>query len=219
MAFEELQERLKSEWQTTVDRLQENPAVINLKDRYDALSPVGQKSVVAGAIGALILVLAMPVYNTYLASADSMTQFSEKRSLIRDLLRTYKEAQDNPVGQRPPAVDDVRSRVESILAGAQILPEQNQGVTVTGLQGNLIRDSLVAGVVQVTLSQLNLRQAVNLGADFSSIQGTKLKDLIMNASSKDPRYYDAVYRIVVLKSDASTTEPAAPAPSPRGGGR
>lgn len=215
MTLEDLQERLKSEWQQTVDRLNENPLFINLKDRYESLSTTGQKLVLFGGVFVLLLIVGMYPYNSYMTSADTMQEFEGKRSLIRDLLRTYKEAAENRSAVVPPMPQDVRSRVEGILGAAQLLPEQNKGVIIAGKPGSLVRESLVGGVVQVSLAQLNLKQITSLGTEFSSIQGAKLKDVLMDASSKDPRYYDVVFRILVFKSEGaeeSGEEPPAPVP-------
>lgn len=206
MAFEEIQERLKSEWQQTVDRLNENATVQSLKDRYESLSPFAQKAVtVAGIIGVLLVLTMMP-YNTYLNSSDSLSQFEGKRSLIRDLLRTYKESKENPVSVNPPSISEVQSRMENILTASQILPEQRRGMN-TSPTASLVKANLVEGVVTVTLGQLNLRQIINLAGDFSSIEGSKLKDLKLDASSKDPRYYDATFSVLVFKGLSPADEP------------
>lgn len=203
------------------DRIVELPAYQSLKDKYDTMSTGGQKAIVIGGIALVVLLIGIAPYNTYVASQDSLIEFEEKRSLIRDLLRTHQESQATAGTTRPPGVSDVQNRIDSILMNSQILPEQKQGVT-TDATTSLISESLVAGVLKISLAQLNLRQIVNISADLASIEGAKLQDILMDASAKDARYYDVIYRVVVLKSNIDDEPPAAgaggppPPPSQRG---
>ncbi len=217
MAFEELQERIKSELGPLADKISEQPTVQSLRDRYDTLSPSMQKVVVGAGIAIITLMLASIPYSYYVSSEDTLITFQEKRDLIRDLLRTHKESQEIQGSVTPPQVSEVQSRIDSILTNSQILPEQKKGVT-NDVPSQMINPSLVAGVVRIQLEQLNLRQITNLSADLASIQGAKLKDILMDANKKDERYYDVIYRVVVFKSNA---EPAAPpdANPPPGGRR
>lgn len=219
MAFEELQERLKSEAAQFMDKLSEQPTVQSLRDRYDTLTPTMQKVVVGAGLGIFTLLLASIPYGYYTTSQDTMITFQEKRDLIRDLLRTQKEAQEIQGSASPPQVSEVQGRIDSILNNSQILPEQKKGITADAASA-LINPSLVAGVVRVQLEQLNLRQITDLSAGLASIQGAKLKDILMDANRKDPRYFDVVYRVVVFKSSAEPEAPNGGNPPPAGrGGR
>lgn len=199
MAFEELRERLKDEWQKSLEKAEESRVYTELKDRYENLTPVQQKIMLGVTIGTVLLVLFSIPYSSFSTSEDSLFEFTEKRQLIRDLLRTSKEAKESPEIPVPPAVEDLRAQAEGMLTTAQLLPEQIAGVTAEGPHGGIVNGQLVSGNVRVAANQLNLRQIVDLGHEFSSISpSAKLKDLQITAS-KEPGYFDVVYRILVLK--------------------
>lgn len=216
MAFEAQIEELKGRLQQLGDSIAETSAYQQLRDRYETLSPPMQKLSVGATIAVLTLLLAFVPYGTYVASQDTLIDFQEKRDLIRDLLRTHNEAQSNPPLPRLPDVSEVQNRIETILNSRQLLPEQKKGVT-TDANSPLINANLLAGTVRVALAQLNLRQVTDISADLASIEGAKLKDILMDANAKDARYYDVVYRVVIFKSNVPD-EPAG-APPAGGGGR
>ncbi|MBX3018041.1 MAG: hypothetical protein KF767_09135 [Bdellovibrionaceae bacterium] len=215
MAFEAQIDELKGRLQQIGERIAEMPAYQQARDRYETMSPPMQKLSIGGGIALITLVLALIPYSTYSNSQITLGEFQEKRDLIRDLLRTHNEAQSNPPLPRLPDLSEVQSRIDGILNSRQILPEQKKGVT-TDAATPLINANLQAGTVRVSLAQLNLRQVTDLSADLASIEGAKLKDIMMDANAKDARYYDVVYRVVVFKSNVPD-EPAAPPPAGRGG--
>lgn len=199
MAFEDLKDRLKEEWQKSLDKAEESSVVTEIKDRYENLTPIQQKIMLGVTIGAALLVLFAIPYSSYSTSEDSLLEFTEKRQLIRELLRTSKEAKESPEIPVPPAVDELRAQAEGMLTTAQLLPEQIAGVTAEGAQGGIVNSQLVSGNVRVAANQLNLRQIIDLGHEFSSISpSAKLKDLQITAS-KEPGYFDVVFKILVLK--------------------
>lgn len=217
MAFEAQLDELKSRLQQLGDRIAETPAYQQAKDRYDTMSPPMQKLSIGVGITVITLILAVIPWGTYSASQLALTDFQERRDLIRDLLRTHNDAQSNPPLPRLPDISEVQSRIESFLSSRQILPEQRKGVSQDA-NSPLINSNLLAGTVRVALSQLNLRQVTDLSADLASIEGAKLKDILMDVNAKDNRYYDVVYRVVVFKSNVPD-EPAAAPPSGNNRGR
>lgn len=199
MAFEELRERLKDEWQKSLEKAEESRIYTEIKDRYENLTPVQQKLMLGISIGTLLLLFFSIPFSYYSASEDSLAEFTEKRQLIRELLRTSKEAKESPEIPVPPAVEELRTQAEGMLTSAQLLPDQMGGVTAEGPQGGIVNAQLAAGTVRIVANQLNLRQLVDLGHEFSTINpSAKLKDLQITAS-KEPGYFDVVYRVLVLK--------------------
>lgn len=218
MAFEAQLDELKSQAQQFGDKIAETPLYQQLRDRYETLSPPMQKVAIGATIAVVTLILAFIPYGSYVASEDYLVEFQEKRDLIRDLLRTHNDVQSNPPLPRLPDLGEVQGRIDGILNSRQILPEQKKGVT-TDANGTLINQNLLSGTIRVALTQLNLRQVTDISADLASIEGAKLKDILMDANAKDPRYYDVVYRVVVFKSNVPD-EPAAAGNRPPGrGGR
>ncbi len=219
MNLEDLKDRLKNDLLKTQERLEENSTYLSLRDRYQSLGPAAQKAVSAGAVTVLLLIILSIPFGQYSVSNDTVTEFEGKRALIRDLFKVQKETNDVPEIAAPPPAAAVKARVESDLQGARLLPEQMKGVTVLPpTDSDLIKAHQNDGVVEVNLGQLNLRQVVDLGAQFQNISpSVKMKDLIVQASTKDPRYFDVIYRLVVLKVAQEELPP--PEPPTRGRGR
>lgn len=211
MTFEDLKDRFKSEFQQLTDRIQETPAYLSLKDRYDTLPPSRQKVVTLSVLGLiLVLVFSIP-FSTYMASSENVAEYEEKKDLIRDLLRAHKEANESSLTVDPPGMDQVRAQADSAIQSLNLLPEQNRGIQVQPLHSPLIKSSIVEGVLEISTLQLNLRQVVSLATGLAKIPGAKLKDLIMNANAKDGRYFDTIFRVVVFKGEPPVEGGGSPA--------
>lgn len=181
-------------------QLQESPAYQQAQDRYQNMSPSMQKLSVVAAIFFIALVVLYYPLSQLAESRTSLTLFEEKRNLIRALFKTYREASSAPNIVRPPNLEGLRVAVESILNRAELLPEQNLGISQGGPEGRLIPQNLVAYVLQVKLAKLNLRQIVDIGSSIAGIsESVKMKDLVVSANRQDTRYYDVTYALYGLK--------------------
>ncbi len=220
MAFEDLKERFQSEFSALSEKVQDSSAYIQLKERYENLTPTQQKLTLAGiSIFAFYLVFSIPL-GYFSNSSDAVTEFEDRRQLIRDMAKVTRDTQDLPEIPVPPDVNSLKSMVDSQLKAARLLPEQIVSTEVASERVNLIPPNLVTGVLKVTLSQLNLRQIVDLGFQLQNISSSvKVTDMKMDASAKDQRYYDVTYRLAVLnvptQEEAPVEEPK-PQPKRRG---
>ncbi|PWU17229.1 MAG: hypothetical protein C5B49_09275, partial [Bdellovibrio sp.] len=202
MNFEDLKERLKAAFQSIMDRLQENENYISLRDRFAEFSPQKQKAIIFGSIGFVLLLLFAIPFSTYQSASDQIGEYEAKKDLIRELLRAHKEAAENPLSVSPPSMGEVRSQIEAAIQSLNLLPEQNRGILVQPPGGSLVKNSIIEGVYEISTVQLNLTQIINLGTSLVKIQGTKLKDLVMRANAKDPRYFDTSFRLIVFKGES-----------------
>lgn len=221
MGLEEVKERFKSEWQQTKERLEDNSTFVSLRDRFQSYSPLVQKLILFGALGLVVLgILSLPMGH-YETSSEHLAEFDSSRSLIKDLFRVQKDISETPQIPTPPPIDSVKSRIEFDLQGAQLLPEQIRGVTVLPAQKTPLYDtSQNEGSVEISLAQLNIRQITDLGNQFQSISpSVKLKDLVISASAADSRYFDVIYRLLVLKVLPEETIAPDPAEKPGKKGR
>ena len=203
-----LQDQLKSSAQQTLERIKESSAYAKAQDRFENLSPSGQKlSVIFATLLAVFLLLFVPLSN-FTSSHNDLSQFEEKRGLIRELFRTYRESSSTQNLAVPPNAGMLRSAIESILNRAELLPEQNQGVSTGALEGRLIPQNLVSEVVFVNLSKLNLKQIVDIGASIVGISNSvKMKDMLIRANMQDTRYFDVTYKLYSLNVPEPTPEP------------
>ncbi|PIS09722.1 MAG: hypothetical protein COT73_13110 [Bdellovibrio sp. CG10_big_fil_rev_8_21_14_0_10_47_8] len=210
MAFEDIKEQLQSELKTRWEQIQESSLYIQIKERYENLTPVMQKISLYGIIAVLLyLVLSFPLgYMTQ--SNDYVAEFEDKRQLIRDLLKSSRESQDVPNVQPPPSIDSLKAQVDNQLENARLLPEQIQGTTVSAEKSTLIPAAFSQGILRVQLAKLNLRQIIDLGHQFQNISpSVKMIDLSIEANSQDPRYFDVVYKLspLVVHLQEETPEP------------
>lgn len=206
--LEELKDQLKATGQRIGTAIQETEGYQKLQDRYQSLNPSSQKLVwVGGVIVAAGLVLFYPL-SQISNSQTSMVSFEDKRSLIRDLFKTYRESSAQASIPVPPAVDMLKSSIESIISSANLLPEQRIGTIESAVEGRLIPQSLVSHVLEVKLAKLNLKQIVDIGTSITGISpSVKMKDLVITAHSTDTRYFDVTYKLYSLNVPEPTPEP------------
>ncbi len=78
----------------------------------------------------------------------------------------------------------------------------------------LVLKNLTEGVLQANLAELNLRQVLDMGHSFQSINpSVKLKDMDMIANREDSRYFDVTYKLVALAVPAPPEVPVEAPPS------
>jgi len=216
-ALDDLKEQLSSEAKNLWEKLQDNSLFIKMKERYENLTPVMQKVTVATiAVIFLYLIFSIPL-GYFSASRESVAAFEEKRQLIRDLLKVSREAQEVPDLPVPPDLSTLRSQIEGQLQAARLLPEQIKGTENSSDPIKLIPGNLNQGALNVSLSQLNLRQVIDIGHALQNISpSVKMTDLKMEASLKDARYFDVIYKLVVLAVPSQTeTAEIEPPPQPK----
>jgi hypothetical protein len=219
MAFEDFKEQVQSELKNRWEQFQETSLYIQTRERYENLSPNAQKITLAGIATVLALILISFPWGYFSQSSQSIAGFEEKRSLIRQLLKSTRESQEAPNLPVPPDVNSLKNQVESQIQAARLLPEQKRAVTPMDEKTRLIPGNLSQGSLVISLAQLNLRQIIDLGHQFQSISpSVKMTDLDIQASAKDPHYFDVIYKLAVLSVPSqieAAPEPETPAKKPR----
>lgn len=199
MNLEDLKDRFQSEGRQLLEKIQDSSLYNQMMDRYENLSPVMQKLTLVGLGAALTAgVLSIP-YDSYNLSKDYEQEFVGKRDVIRDLLKTVREAQSVPNISPAPTVDLLRSMVQNQLTNAQLIPEQIVSVSTTESNSKLIPAKLASGAIEVKLAKMNLKQVVDIGYQLQSLNSSvKMKDLTIQPNAQDSHYMDVTYRIVAL---------------------
>jgi hypothetical protein len=217
MNFDDLKDRLSSELKTTWDRIQESSLYNKLKDRYENLSPSMQKvTMIAAVVLVVALIFSFPL-SYYSQSSTYVSEFEEKRDVIRELLKISREASDVPDLAQPPPVEQLKSMAESQARAANLLPEQIASIEVGSSDSKLIPANLSAGSLSVSLNKLNLRQVVDLGYQLQSMNASvKMQDLLITANREDVHYFDVVYKLIALAVPSAISIPE---PEPVRGGR
>ncbi|MEQ1723708.1 MAG: hypothetical protein ABL930_11070 [Pseudobdellovibrio sp.] len=218
--LDNLKEQLKALGAKIGQQVQESPAYAQAQDRYENLSPSGQKLVQAGGVLLILFMFLFIPLSNLSDSQSTLSLFEEKRSLIRDLFKTYRESSATPSIATPPTYEILRSNVESIIARAELTPEQNLGSIEITAEGKLIPQSLVTHALQIKLSKLNLKQIVDIGSGLVGISDSvKMKDMQITANSQDTRYFDVSYKLYSLKVPAPQVEAPPETPETKKGNR
>ena len=219
MNFDDLKERLLSSLKQIWERIQDSSAYNQLRDRFENLSPQGQKGVLAASVLILGLIIFSMPYGYWNESQTSVKGFEDRRDIVRRLLKASRESADVPDIPPAPATDALRSQVESYLKEIQLLPEQIKSVDVATLDSKLIPADMAQGSVSVNLAKLNLRQILDIGYKLKTLSpSVKMTALQMLPNPQDARYFDVIFKLVALSvpqiAPPPIPEPEAPVKRP-----
>lgn len=225
MALEELRERFSQQLKDLGGKIQDSPAFQSMKEKFDDL-PANQQKIVVILLAVVIsfFLFSFP-YENWSASSESVTEFEDRRELIRDLLKVTKETSEIPSFVPAPELGQIKTDIEMRLQQFQLVNEQLAGVNVEmPTNSSLIPTSRQEGGIKVMLKKLNLRQVVDITAQLQAMEpAIKLKNLSLDSNLQDARYLDAVLEFVVIKipqiSMDSTGTDAEEGTRPRGKGR
>jgi len=210
MNYKELLEQayafLKSKW----DQFTESPTYNQLMDRYENMTPAMQRLTVVGlSLVGVFLVLAIPLSDLS-GSGDAVTEFEDKRNLIRDLLKASREVSEVPDLPKAPLNDALQEQINSKIKMENIYPEQIKGVEVLNVKSSLMPSTLVQGGMMVHLAKLNLRQIVDVGYQLANLSpSVKMKDISISPNQEDSKYMDVIYKLVALAVPDIVLPPAA----------
>ncbi len=198
----------KSIFDKTSERVSTSDAYIQLQDRYQNLTPSGQKIARFGGFVLILFVVLFVPFSYLSSSSQTISLFEAKRTLIRNLFLTYRESSSTQNVAVPPPQDSLKASIESVIQRAELTPEQILGVSEAGAEGRLIPANLISNVLSVQLAKLNLKQIVDIGGSILALsESVKMKDVSIIANGQDNRYYDVTYKLYSLKVPEPTPEP------------
>lgn|GEM_PF-4671244 len=211
---EELLNRLREGFDTLSGKIRESPSYQKLRERFESLSPNGQKAVLGSAAAFALLLLLLAPLNSFFNSLNNINQFESHRSRVHDLYKAASEGQSNSGLTQAPAAEVLRTQIESILKSNQILSEQILSISNDAPPSYLPKEGL-SSTTQIRLSKLNLRQIIDAGLAIQGIStALKIIDLDVRANTQDSRYFDVNYRLIALQVPSPPTiefEPEPPA--------
>lgn len=208
-AFEDFKDQAKTRLLILGDRIQESPAYIELKDRYENLNPRMQM-LVRLFIGLLVFLLLFTVVKSPLNTAnENIASYQEKRELLRSLFKTSRASLDVPAIPTAPAIESIRFQLDSYFRQIGLIDSQMAGMFQDPITGNLIPNTMSDGSLRVQLNKLNLRQITDISHRLTNVSPSiKITDMSMNANLEDSRYYDVTWKMVALKVPALPPPPA-----------
>lgn len=203
----QIKDRIKSLWA----QFEESSTYQQLMDKYEDMSPRNQKLVQIGSVvGSILLLLMIPLSNIF-SSSDFVTEFEDKRDLTRDLLRTFRDANQAPNIPQPPDLGSLQTRIQAELQNLRLNPDQIKSVNESASNSQLIPEEFSKGAIEVNIANLNTRQLVDIGFQLSNLHpSVKMTDLDINASIEKPGYFNLMAKIISLKPPEVTIAQAEP---------
>ncbi len=187
---------LKQYW----EQIQETQVYGQLQDRYQNLTPQGQKITQVLCLFAFLGSLLYLPLSQMSVSQDLIHEFENQRELIRDLFKAYRSSGATPQVAPAPMSSITISTIQSQLQNSRLLPEQIISVSTAMAEQGIIPSSLLSEVVEVKLSKLNLKQIVEIGTQLTNISNAiKIKDLLIQAKSEMMGYFDVQFKLYSLK--------------------
>ncbi len=222
MAFEDLKDRLSEQAQGYWSRIQESSIFIQLHEKYADLNPTSQKIVIVISSVLLAFFTLMIPWSYISSSQQSVLDFETNKIILRDLYRVSRASAE--LEGAPPQVDPsaLAARAQAQLQTMSLQTEQIERVVAVD---NALGGPGIPGVpkavqqkgIEVTLRKLNLRQVIEIGYQLLTLQpGLKMTGLTVTASSPDPHYFDAIYRVISFSLPAPAAD-IKPVPNRRGG--
>ena len=200
MNFEDLKDQLREQFQELWAKIQENELFIQLKERYDGLTPEVQKIINFTSI-AIVVYFIYSIPASFSSSSSTYEEnFIENRQLTRDLIRAGRLTRDLKMPPPAPDFPQMQSNIERILTENLVLEEQKSSLTqkndVAGT--DLVSKSFNQTGARVVVKKLNLKQLVKIAEDVSKMPSSELINMSVQADTKDPHYFNVDYEVAAF---------------------
>lgn len=194
--IDQLKDTIGARW----EQFQETDLYIQLREKYDNLSPVAQKSVIFGSIGFVFLILFLTPYGWYSTSEEYVVSYEDNKNMIVNLLEVSQEVKKIPAQSQSIRSTELKSLMDKIVSDKGIAKEQITNfseVKLTNPTGStLIPANVDQNGVELSIKKLTLKQIVDLSYEFDRISPiTKTLILEMKASKDDVHYYDTLFKV------------------------
>lgn len=200
MDFESLKEQFLERFHFYKNQIQESEAYIQLKERYDNLTPQIQLLIKATSVFFIIYIF-YSIPASFVASAnENLSLFEEQRQLTRDLIRAGRIEKTTQLPPPAPSASDLSNQVDGILTREQILPEQKMSAAAKEnvASKDLVPPSIKQSGIKVSLKKLNLRQIVKVGEALNNINSSRLMNIAIQADADDPHYFTVDYEVAAF---------------------
>lgn len=215
MTLNDLKDQFLERTKDIATRLSENESVIQLKERYQNMSPLVQKTIIfAGIFFVGYMFYSVPA--AYIDSAKAYEEtFETNRGLLRGLFRAARNPQIPPDRFAGPDFTQMKSRVEGFMASSNVLETQKGtfAPAANPLPTAVVPRQIKQEGMTFELKKLNLKQVVGISEQISSMHpNTKLAGLEINADAEDPHYFNVKYTLSSLSLPMKAERNAAPNP-------
>ena len=197
MNFEDFKGPAKEWIQTRTRQLQESKSYTQIRERYEGLSDRTQKLIQYSLIFLFFLFLYSIPAGFLDSASEQMEFFSENRKLSQGIIKSLSSSPTSPSYSLPSS--QLKMEVERVLTQQSILDNQAQiSISNKKIPNSIAPSSFRKNVLKATINEINLQQAVILAEKLDEIKGSRLVNLSMMASDKDPHFFKVDYDLVSL---------------------
>ena len=180
-----LKKQLKQFWENLQNKLNESHLFNLLKERYESLNTIQQKTLkyITGT-ALLLLILVMPLF--YLISSLSYwNEFKVKYQLSQRLLN---------LRTNPTAFHSTRSSASIKQAMEKLIKKyRTEGYSLKNKKGGNRKSQIKTEVFEIKVDHLNIKQVIQLGTDLSVLPSVRLESLQIKESTQYANHYDTTY--------------------------
>ena len=218
MNWDDIKEQLTEQFQVYQSKFLESSAFIQVKEKYENLTPRQQKWIQKSLLTLFVLWILYVPFGYFFSSVTSIQKINENKRLMNELTAI---SQLETGGEAPPApeLNNMTTVVRSHISDERILEKQiaeirplNPNETITSLPKFVEQMG-----VYVLLSQLNLRQIVSVTHRVDKIFPTaRVFNMKILPNKENPQYSDLSLSLVFFKLRQTGPEGG---PVGAGGGR
>ncbi len=210
MIIDDIKETIVEKSNQLWGQIQENPSYTNIKEKYEGLSPMGQKASLFGTVVVLLL-LVMSIPMAYYSSAsNNVEQFETKKGLIRELFHLQHATSELPPLPLGVTSSDLVSQAKAKLDGARLQADQIKLVQAYDHALPGVTKPIIQNAVEVSLLKLNLTQIKEIGVSLQNLPNVKMISLDVEASEPalpGLHYFNAIYRLTNFSLPAEAIVP------------
>ena len=201
-AAEDLKKQLAYWLESLQNQVSESHLFNLLSERFESLSLARQKLIKYGGAALLLILLALIPLSYFISSLSHWREFQEKRAASLEMLQ---------IRSRPRVFFSQPSESEARLRIANILKKyKKEGYLIKDRPKKWLNKKTVREVsFEVEADLLNVREAVQAGAELQALPQTRLSSFELKESQEHPRRYKAVFFVSAFLSKTA-------APAPRG---
>lgn len=180
-----LKKQLDQFWENFQDKLHESHLFNLLKERYESLNLIQQKTI-KYLMGFLLLFLILIMPLLYLSSSFSYwNEFKVKYRLSQRLLNL----RSNPtILQSARSSSAIKQTMERLIK-----KYRTEGYSLKSKAGGGRKSQIQTEIFEIKVDHLNIKQVIQLGTDLNSLPSVRLETLQIRESAQYTNHYDTVY--------------------------
>lgn len=182
-----LKKRLEQFWESFQNKVNESHLFNLLKERYEALTTVQQKTIkyITGT-GLLLVFFIIPLL--YFTSA--LSHWKEFKVKYQLSLRLLKLRTDPTPFQSARSPSDLKQTLESLIK-----KYRTENYSVKNKKGGDRKSTVKTEVFEVKVDHLNIKQVIQLGTDLNTLPSVRLEALQIVESTQYANHYDTTYEV------------------------